>query len=143
MIRKATVADRAAIVALVGRCPYTSAFRMPMFSSEQSFANRRNFVGVAEHAGRIVGFVSGRNLVREPRTILDFIYVLPSRRRTRIGAKLVEWAATQATHTHLSVHVKPDNAQSIKFCKSAGLEISGVVEQGRAREPVLLLQKAV
>lgn len=36
-----------------------------------------------------------------------------------------------------------DNAQSIKFCKSAGLEISGVVEQGRAREPVLLLQKAV
>jgi GNAT superfamily N-acetyltransferase len=82
---------------------------------------------------------SGRNLIREPRTILDFIYVLPARRRGALGRQLVSWAAEQATHEFLTVHVRPDNAPSLRFCARLEFSIVGVAESGRAREPVLIL----
>lgn len=130
-LRVATPADHDEIVKVAKTSKYTRDFsNRVMFSSDAAY--EKGWIRVAEEDGKIVGFTCVRHKVRDPKTMLYFVTVLPEYRRKGVAFLLLEETMHASPHTTMELNVMKDNEAAISFYNRHGFRIAGEAMGGEA-----------
>lgn len=122
-VRFATLEDKPEIIRISKQSKHTRGVSNPMFMPDKAFEVGE--VGVAEHKGRIVGFVAVHHLVRKPYTSLHYVGVDESARGKGAGERIVRWVMRQSPHDHIRLICDKTNHEAHKFYKKLGFRQTG------------------
>jgi ribosomal protein S18 acetylase RimI-like enzyme len=129
-IRNATVDDHKAILAVAKTSKYTKDFGSHMFSPPSAY--EKGWIKVAVYPdGSIVGFTCVRHKVREPKTMLYFITVMPEQRSGFIGERLLKRVMEDGPHDIMALNVMKDN-RAVSFYERLGFRIVEDALKGKA-----------
>lgn len=131
MIRPATTADLAAIIALERECReaghWTDAqYEALLRSGLSSHDAARRLVLVFDESGAVLGFLVAQHVTAEWE--LENIAVAPAARRRGVGRQLIEELLKAASETHsesVFLEVRESNARARSLYEKAGFVESG------------------
>lgn len=115
-IRLGTPQDLDGIKRIMKQSKHLRGTTSPMFLGKDIY--ERKELAVAEHKGRLYGYVLIRNLVRKPWTSLHYVGVDESARGRGLGKRLVNWTMRQSPHGLIRLICSKDNIEAHKFYKS-------------------------
>lgn len=123
-IRPALWEEHKAISAIAKLSKFTKGFASGGLRFVDTYYEK-GWVLVAEHRGKIVGFVCVRHCTRKPHTSIYYIGV--AEKRKGVGKALLMRALKDSPHNALMLISEKENEEGLKFYKHIGFK---VVDQG-------------
>ncbi len=137
MIRIATQADHAELVALAKQFRSTRDFSHMMFSGEHAYQKGWIRCSVPSKGDRIQGFTCVRHKVRTPETKLYYIVVDPECHSMGVGQDLLKDLQKQSPHKRVALDVEKENTQARNFYDRYGFHQEGESLHGKGLRLVL------
>lgn len=132
LIMRASPEDHKDILQVAKISKYTKDFsNQVMFSSEAAYEKGWINKALIDESGPIIGFTCVRHKVREPKTMLYFIGVLPEFGGMGIGRSLLDFAMASSPHKTMELNVMKDN-EALKFYERLGFRTVGEAMKGEA-----------
>lgn len=127
--------DHTALCKLFKTSEYTNAFSSPMFSNQETYV--KGWIRAAMEARDGMIFVHGatcvRHKVREPKTKLYFITVMPCSRDHGVGEMLMRDLEEQTPHHIIELDVANENVGALRFYERLGYEVVGEAFNGHGK----------
>lgn len=123
VLRRANDTDDPAVCQIAKQSRYTRDFASHRFYRDDiKITYFKGEVGVAEHGGRIVGFVYCKHLKVRPVSVVHFMGVDENARQLGVGRKLMDWALVNQPHPAIELSCEHSNVEGMKFYPAIGYE---------------------